>query len=252
MKVLFIPFPIRRKPALALLPFVLLALLTAALTPKGMRYIEVLSHRYHPVYAVETEEKAVALTFDISWGHVMAPKVLRVLADQKVPATFFLSGPWVRDHAELARDIVSGGHEVGSHGHAHVNFSQLSKDQLIRNVQSAHFCIRETLGVEPRLIRTPNGDFSDETILTLREIGYQAIDWMIDSLDWKNPGVDVIIRRVVSRLQPGAIILMHASDSCRMTDLALPSIIGELRSQGYRFVKVSQLMTMGPTNTRIR
>lgn len=252
VKVLFIPFPSRQKQALRPLPFLLLAVLTAILTPRGMHYIEVISHRYHPIYAVQTDEKVVALTFDISWGSAMAPRVLGVLARERVPATFFLSGPWVASHADLASQIVSGGHEVGSHGHAHVNFSQLSKEQLVDNVQAAHYSIKETLGVEPGLIRTPNGDFSDETILTLRELGYQTIDWMIDSLDWKNPGVGVIIQRVVSRLEPGAIILMHASDSCKLTDLALPSIIQEIRSRGYRFVKVSKLLTMGSTNTRIR
>lgn len=232
----------------------LAAIIAAAvlLIPKGIRYIEVISHRYHPIYAVETEEKAVALTFDISWGSAMAPKVLQILREHQVTATFFLSGPWVESHAELAGQILADGHEIGSHGHKHVNFSQLSKEQIIDNVMSAHNSIKNTLNVEPSLIRTPNGDFDDETILTIKELGYLAIDWMIDSLDWKNPGVNAIINRVVKRLQPGAIILMHASDSCKMTDAALPAIIKEARSAGYQFVKVSDLLKLGPNDTKIR
>lgn len=252
MRLFFISVAALKKLCCRLL---LLAAIVAAailLIPKGIRYIEVLSHRYHPIYAVETEEKAVALTFDISWGSAMAPKVLKILKDHQVTATFFLSGPWVETHAELAGQILADGHEIASHGHKHVNFSPLSKEQIIDNVMSAHNSIKKTLNVEPCLIRTPNGDFDDETILTIKELGYLAIDWMIDSLDWKNPGVDTIISRVLKRLQPGAIILMHASDSCKMTDAALPAIIKETRSAGYRFVKVSELLTLGPNNTKIR
>lgn len=252
MRLFFIPLPTRGR-ACAHLGLALSAALSIVLfIPSGIRYIEVLSHRYHPIYAVETDEKVVALTFDISWGNRMAPKVLHILREFQIPCTFFLSGPWVTTHPELAIEIRENGHEIGSHGHAHVNFSQLSIGQVTDNVQSAHNSIRDTLGVEATLIRTPNGDFDDETILTLRGMGYKAIDWMVDSLDWKNPGTEVIIDRVLRRTGPGAIILMHASDSCRLTDAALPRIIQTLRAKGYRFVRISELLTMGPTNTKIR
>lgn len=252
MRLFFISAAALKKLCCRLLLLVVIITAAILLIPKGIRYIEVVSHRCHPIYAVETDEKAVALTFDISWGSVMAPKVLQILKDHQVTATFFLSGPWVETHAELAGQILADGHEIASHGHKHVNFSPLSKEQIIDNVMAAHNSIKKTLNVEPSLIRTPNGDFDDETILTIKELGYLAIDWMIDSLDWKNPGVDTIINRVLKRLQPGAIILMHASDSCKMTDTALPTIIKETRSAGYRFVKVSELLTLGPNDTKIR
>ena len=252
MRMFYLSMATLKKLAWRILLLTVIIIAAILLIPRGIRYIEVIAHRYHPIYAVETEEKAVALTFDISWGNAMAPKVLQILKDQQVTATFFLSGPWVETHAELAGQILADGHEIASHGHRHVNFSPLSKDQIIDNVMSAHNSIKNTLNVEPSLIRTPNGDFDDETILTIKELGYLAVDWMIDSLDWKNPGVDSIINRVLKRLQPGAIILMHASDSCKMTDAALPTIIKETRAAGYRFVKVSELLTLGPNDTKIR
>lgn len=256
MRLLFVRFH-REKDSLSenVVRLIILGLLVTmgiAFFPQGVRYMEVLTRRYHPIYAVDTTEKVVSLTFDISWGREMAPKVLDILKASDVKATFFLSGPWVRTHEELARRIAGDGHEVGSHGEAHVNFSQLSQEGIVSNVQAAAESIRSITGVRPQLIRTPNGDFDDTTILTLHSQGYQVIDWKIDSLDWKNPGVETIIQRVLSRLEPGAIILMHASDSCKLTDQALPTIIEGIRAKGYRFTIVSDLLTKGPTGTRIR
>ncbi|HQD91096.1 MAG TPA: polysaccharide deacetylase family protein, partial [Syntrophomonadaceae bacterium] len=136
-------------------------------------------------------------------------------------------------------------HEIGSHGYRHINLSTLSKSEVKEEVKKAHQIIKEVADVEPKLIRTPNGDYSDQVIEAIHEVNYEAIQWSVDSLDWMNPGVDTIVERVSKRAHPGAIILMHASDSCKQTTEALPRVIDNLRKQGYEIVTVSELLKRG-------
>lgn len=224
---------------------ILAAAVGVGLFALGQRYIPVAGKRIIPVYEVPTQEKKVALTFDISWGEVTAPPVLDILKQQQVRSTFFLSGPWVQGHQELARRIAADGHEIASHGWRHVNYSGLSSSMIQQEVSKAEEAIREVTGATTRLIRTPNGDYNSMVVTALRDMGYEVIQWSVDSLDWMNPGVDSIVSRVLRLVKPGAIILMHASDSSRQTVQALPAVIQGLRDQGYQLVTVSELLTLG-------
>jgi len=195
------------------------------------------------IYSVETDKKILALTFDISWGDTRTEPILKVLEDKGVKkATFFLSSPWSKSHPDIVKKIVDAGYEIGSHGHKHVNYSSLSDEEIRTQIQTAHQILQEVTGKTPNLIRMPNGDFDKRVLRIAHELDYTVIQWDTDSLDWMNPGVDKIINRVVSRAHNGDIILMHASDSCKQTHLALPVIIDELRKKGFEFVTVSELL----------
>ncbi|RUS44304.1 polysaccharide deacetylase family sporulation protein PdaB [Cohnella sp. AR92] len=201
----------------------------------------------HPpaaIYSVPTDRKVIALTFDISWGDKRAEPILDILKSKGVTnATFFLSSPWSKTHPEIVKKIVDGGYEIGSHGHKHDNYSQYSDDEIRKQITAAHGILSEMTGQTPNLIRLPNGDFDKRVLRIAEELNYKVIQWDTDSLDWKNPGVDTIVQRVMDKAHPGDIILLHASDSCKETHLALPTIIDRLRAQGYEFVTVSQLIS---------
>lgn len=197
------------------------------------------------VYSVVTDKKVVALTFDISWGDKRAEPIINILKEKNVTnATFFLSSPWTKTHPEIVKQIVDGGFEIGSHGHKHVNYNELNDDEIRRQIQTAHTILTEETGQSPNLIRMPNGAFDKRVLRISEELGYKVIQWDTDSLDWKNPGVDAIIKRVVTRAHPGDIILLHASDSCKQTHEALPVIIDQLRAKGYEFVTVSDMLKL--------
>lgn len=199
---------------------------------------------------VHTSHKVAALTFDISWGTVMPPKILKILVENHVTATFFVSGPWAQTHAEFLKQVTHDGFEVESHGWAHVNYSGLSSQGVVENIMRANRVIQDITKVRPTFVRPPNGDFNTRSILAARSVGYTTVTWGTDSIDWMNPGVATIISRVVNRIHPGDIVLMHASDTCKQTDLALPTIIKDLRTKGYKLVTLKQLMTYGPPNYR--
>ncbi|WP_003543992.1 polysaccharide deacetylase family sporulation protein PdaB [Desulfotomaculum nigrificans] len=203
----------------------------------------------YAIYKVQTDKKVAALTFDISWGTRVPGPVLDILKKNKIKATFFISGPWAKKYPEFPKRIVAEGHEIASHGEEHVNLSQYAKEDVKKNIMTAHNKIKEVTGVAPNLIRTPNGDWNDMVISTAEELNYKVIQWSVDSLDWKKPGVEAIINRVLNKIHPGAIILMHASDTCLQTPDALPRVLQGLKQQGYQLVTVSELLKLGPGTT---
>lgn len=222
----------------------IIVLLALVFLTSGMYYVQAY-HRLKPIAQVQTDKKVIALTFDISWGNKMPGPVLDVLAQEKINSTFFVSGPWCKQYPELAERIKKDGHEIGSHGYRHINLSTLSPLEIKEEIEKAGANIKEVTGVEAQLIRTPNGDYNDAVIATAHQNHYDVIQWSIDSLDWMNPGVASITERVLKKAHPGAIVLLHASDTCQQTDKALPIIIKKLREDGYTFVTVSELLKTG-------
>jgi peptidoglycan/xylan/chitin deacetylase (PgdA/CDA1 family) len=120
------------------------------------------------------------------------------------------------------------------------------------DIRKSHEQIKEATGVEPTLIRPPNGHYSRRSLQATEEMGYKTIIWNADSLDWKNPGRDVIIDRVVKRLKPGGIILLHASDTPVQTAEALPILVEKIKAEGYQIVTVGDLLTKYAENGVIR
>ena len=189
-----------------------------------------------PIFYVGTDKRQVALTFDVSWGEKTLPLVLPILREHEVRCTFFLSGPWSERHPEAVRAIVEDGHEIASHGHKHDNLSRSNGDQIAKNISTAHEILLGLSGQTPIFFRPPNGDYDDLVVGAARQLGYETVIWSVDSLDWKNPGVDFMIDRVLKQVFRGAILLFHASDSCEQTHLALPDIIAGLKEGDYELV----------------
>lgn len=198
------------------------------------------------VYSIPTDKKLISLTFDISWGEVQAEPIVKILEQKGVKkATFFLSSPWTKSHPDTVSKLVKDGYEIGSHGHKHTNYTGLSDDEVRAEIQKAHSILTEITGKSPNLIRFPNGDINARVLRVADELGYKSIQWGTDSLDWKAENAQEVVNRVVSKAYPGDIILMHASDSVKYNQEALPQIIDRLKEQGYEFVSVSELMEQG-------
>jgi polysaccharide deacetylase family sporulation protein PdaB len=195
-----------------------------------------------PIYQAKTEEKVAALTFDLSWGTEVGPQILDILKANGVKATFFLSGPWAKRHAEMVQRIHQEGHEVESHGQAHVNLSELGREGAAKNIGDAHAILEGLTGRPPTYIRPPNGAFNDTSVQAAKDLGYATVMWSVDSRDWMNPGTQTIIDRATTLIHPGAIVLFHASDTCKQTHLALPTVLAKLKADGYRFLTLDELM----------
>lgn len=195
-------------------------------------------------YSVDTDEKLVALTFDISWGEEIVGPVLDALeATELDKATFFLSAPWAENHPDIVKRIVDSGYEIGSHGHKHDNYTEHDEDWIRQQITKAHQTLTELTDQEKlNLIRLPNGDFDKRVLEVVDSMGYHVIQWDTDSLDWMRKSADEMTKRVLNKAHPGDIILFHASDSAKNTPEALPRVIKGLREEGYRFTTVSELI----------
>ncbi|HJV47072.1 MAG TPA: polysaccharide deacetylase family sporulation protein PdaB [Bacillota bacterium] len=203
------------------------------------------------IYKVETKQKKLALTFDISWGEQRAIPILDVLKQKGVKnATFFLSAEWSKDHPDIVKRILDQGYEIGSHGYKHINYSRLTDEEIRTQMKKADGILQQLTGKKTALIRTPNGDIDKRVLTIADEMKYTVIQWDTDSKDWLNPGVDQIVQNVVKKAHPGDIILMHASDSCKQTHLALPTIIDDLKQKGYDFTSVSGLIADTKVQTK--
>lgn len=195
-----------------------------------------------PIYSVETEAKQIALSFDAAWGNEDTARILEILKNHNVKATFFMTGSWIASYPEDVKAILADGHDLGNHSENHKNMSQLSSSQIKEELMAPHEKVKELTGYEMFLFRPPYGDYDNHVISEVRSLGYYPVQWSVDSLDWKDYGTNDIIKRVCEHknLKNGAIILCH--NGAKYTADALDAMITGLESQGYEFVPVSQLI----------
>ena len=192
------------------------------------------------IYRGNPSKRLVALTFDATYGDNQTPRLLQILRDNTIQATFFLSGIWPINYPNLARAISAAGHEIGNHSLTHPHMTQIPLTEVSNQIVRTGALIRNITGEHPYLFRPPYGEYNQAILNTVARLGYVIIMWTIDSLDWKNPGVNQIIDRVVNNIVPGAIVLMH--QAAPQTPDALPVIISRLRQQGYGFGTVTQVL----------
>nr|WP_289851688.1 chitooligosaccharide deacetylase NodB [Sinorhizobium meliloti] len=190
-----------------------------------------------------TEDRSVYLTFDDGPNPFCTPQILDVLAEYRVPATFFVIGAYAKEQPELIRRIVAEGHEVANHTMTHPDLSTCGPHEVEREIIEANKAIISACPqAEVRHIRAPFGAWSEDVLSTSASAGLRAIHWSSDPRDWSRPGVDAIVERVLSTARPGAIVLLH--DGCPpdeaellglrdQTLLALSRIIPVLHGRGF-------------------
>lgn len=230
----------RKLKALALATILILGLIVGV--SKTATVSNTVGGKELPIYSVETDEKKVALSFDAAWGNEDTQSILDTLEKYNVKVTFFMTGGWVEKYPEDVEKICAAGHDLGNHSENHKNMSQLADEECQSELMKVHEKVKELTGVEMELFRPPYGDYDNEVIKNAKACGYYTIQWDVDSLDWKDYGVDSIIKTVTEHknLQNGSIILMH--NGAKYTAEALPKVIEKLHSMGYEIVPISELI----------
>lgn len=195
-----------------------------------------------PIYCVDTDKKKVALSFDAAWGNEDTKKILDILKKHDVHVTFFMTGGWVESYPDDVKAIHKAGHDLGNHSENHKNMSQLSDEEKTKELMSVHEKVKKLTGEDMTLFRPPYGDYDDRVVLNAKDNGYYTIQWSVDSLDWKDYGVDSIIDTVLNHkaLGKGAIILCH--NGAKYTAEALETLIKGLKEKGYEIVPISELI----------
>lgn len=195
-----------------------------------------------PIYCVQTDEPKIALTFDAAWGNEDTKQIMEILKKHDVKVTFFMTGGWVEKYPDDVKMILAEGHDLGNHSQNHKNMSQLSDSEKESELMTVHNKVKELTGYDMFLFRPPYGDYDSAVVKTAKKCGYYAIQWDVDSLDWKDYGVDSIIKTVTQHkhLGNGSVILCH--NGAKYTAQALDTMITTLKDAGYQFVPLSELI----------
>ena len=197
-------------------------------------------NRKLPIYRVRTDEKKIAISFDCAWGVDYTDALLSVMEKEQVKCTFFMVEFWTEKHPDYVKKIFDAGHEIGTHSATHPYMSKLDKTAIERELYSSSMAIEKITGKKVEVFRPPYGDYDNLLIDTAYSMGLYTIQWDVDSLDWKDLSAKEILNRVVSRVKSGSIVLFH--NQGLHTAQALPSIIKRLKSEGYEFVPIGELI----------
>ncbi len=233
-------FIITKKKLLIVAGFIFVGFLSAFFSLSNLGVFASGKNKKIPIYRVNKNEKIVSLSFDAAWGNEQTQTLLDILKENNIKSTFFLVGMWVDKYPESVKAISDAGHDTENHSDTHPHIPQLSPEKARSQIEECNNKIEKITGKYPTLFRPPYGDYNSETVNLVNELNMHCIQWDVDSLDWKDPSVDEMIKRIKNKIKPGSIILMH--NGAKNTPSALPGIIKAIKEDGYSIVPVSELI----------
>jgi len=187
-------------------------------------------------------EKTLYLTFDCGYENGNTAIVLDVLKEKNVPAAFFCTVDELKSAPEIVARMINEGHIVGNHSVSHPSFSGISRTKMAEEVIGADNYLRTHFGYSAPFFRYPKGDYNESALEAVASLGFSNIFWSSSYADWDTnaqKGPQYALETVMSRLHPGAIILLHSVSSDNAQ--AMPSIIDQAREQGYVFRELTDL-----------
>ncbi len=187
-------------------------------------------------------EKVLYLTFDCGYEHEnLTARVLDVLKEKQVSAAFFCTLDHIEKEKELIARMIKEGHIVGNHSATHPSFSSISREQMIKEIEETENYLRENFGYAAKYFRFPAGEYTENALDAVKSMGYMSAFWSVAYDDWdttKERGKDYAVEKVMSRLHPGAIILLHSVSKDNAN--ALGEIIDKARAEGYTFKSLTE------------
>ena len=200
--------------------------------------------KYHAYYAEDTNEKKIYLTFDAGYENGNTPRILDALKKHQVPATFFVVGNFISDNPDLIRRMVSEGHTVGNHTMTHPDMSGISsKDDFQKQLDGVEKLYESVTGEQmTKFYRPPQGIYSTSNLAMAKELGYSTFFWSLAYVDWiqdQQPSREEAFQKLLARIHPGAIVLLHNTSSTN--GLILDDLLTKWEEMGYRFCSLKEL-----------
>jgi len=213
-------------------------------TPVGnasSEYLKTFNSYFHGT--PQDGKKTLYLTFDAGYENGHTAKILDTLKENNVPAAFFLVGTYLNKNPELIKRMVDEGHIVGNHTVSHGNMTKKSADGFKSELNKFEEVFKSVAGLEaPKYYRPPEGVFNEANLIAANEIGYKTILWSVTYVDWdtkKQPTREYAFKKLLPRLHPGAILMLH-STSATNADI-LHDLIAECHKMGYEFKSLDDL-----------
>ena len=200
---------------------------------------------YDAFYLGKTDSKVLYLTFDQGYENGNTEKILDTLKEENVPAAFFVVKPYLKQESEIVKRMVDEGHLVCNHSSHHPSMASISDDTKFKleftEVEDEY---KSLIGEDmPKFFRPPMGKYSEKSLKQTKELGYKTIFWSFAYKDWlvdKQPDENEAIKKIINGAHPGAIILLHSVSSTNTK--ILKNVIQELKSQGYEFKSLNELI----------
>lgn len=193
-----------------------------------------------PIFRGHPEKEMVAFLINVSWGTEYIPEILNILKENTIKATFFIEGKWAKDNAELVKMIDEQGHVIGNHAYNHPDMVRLSNQNIVEQISQTNEIIEAIVGETPKWFAPPGGSFNDQVVQAAHHLKMETILWTVDTIDWKNPSVSVMINRVNSKIHPGATILMHPTPSIAN---GLNELIKQIKDKDYKISTIENLLS---------
>ena len=198
--------------------------------------------KYNGIYMGNPEKSFVYLTFDEGYENGYTAKILDTLKEKKVPACFFVTGPYIEKEPNLIKRMVKEGHIVGNHTVNHPSMPSCTDEEIEDEITSLERSLYDLTGKSMKFFRPPMGEHSERTMKITKDLGYKTVFWSLAYADWdinRQPGRDYVHEAVTKYIHNGAVILMHAVSADNAAEL--PSIIDDVRKKGYEFNSLDKL-----------
>lgn len=207
--------------------------------------------QYNACYAEMTDEKILYMTFDAGYENGNTPAILDALKKHHVPATFFIVGNYLETSPDLVKRMVEEGHFVANHTYHHPDMSKIaSKEAFQKELTMLEEKYTEITGLSmPKYYRPPQGKYSEQNLQMAKELGYTTFFWSLAYVDWyqdKQPSKEEAFQKLLSRIHPGAIVLLHSTSSTNAA--ILDELLTKWEDMGYSFRPLSELADPLHTN----
>lgn len=199
---------------------------------------------YDAIYVDKSNDKNIYLTFDNGYEQGYTVQVLNILKDENVPATFFVTGHYVKSVPDLVKRMVADGHIIGNHSYSHPDFTTMSKESVKQELTKLEEAVAAiTDQKEMKYLRPPRGTFNEQTLQWAGELNYIHVFWSLAFKDWETnaqKGWQYAYDQIMDQVHPGAIVLLHAVSADNAA--ALKKVIVDLKKEGYQFKSLDDLM----------
>lgn len=193
-----------------------------------------------PIYRGHPEKEMVSFIINVSWGKEHIPAILETLNEYQVKASFFIEGKWARENAELVKMIKENGHIIGNHAYNHPDMARINSSEITDQIVKTNEILKAINSEDPVYFTPPSGSFNDQVIQTAADLKMETVLWTVDTIDWKNPSISVMINRVSNNIHPGAIILMHPT---QVIADGLDELILLIKEKGYKIGRIDSLLS---------
>lgn len=211
--------------------------------PAGNASIDDLK-QYNAYYASDTDQKIIYLTFDAGYENGNTPAILDALKNHQAPAVFFVVGNFIKDNPDLIRRILADDHIIGNHTMTHPDLPQISSmDAFQKELQDVEELYTSLTGkAMTKFYRPPRGIYNTENLSMAKELGYSTFFWSLAYVDWiqdQQPSREEAFQKLLPRIHPGAIVLLHNTSSTNAE--ILDELLTKWEEMGYEFHSLKEL-----------